>query len=98
MSYSYITDFLGLLRSTSGGERAVRAPTLDVVLTSLARAGLFRLAVQTTAPVVNQPTMAWFRPAQQPWAAEGSLFLWNPATAQYEPATPALFLLLLQAG
>lgn len=98
MSYTPATDFLGLLRQTPGGVRAERAPPLDIVLATLARAGLFTLAVQTTAPAANQATTAWLLPAAQSWASEGTLFLWNAGTAQYEAATPALFFAFLQAG
>lgn len=98
MSYNPSTDLLGLLRQTSGGVRTARAPALDIVLSTLSRAGLFDLAVQATAPTTNQATTAWLQPADPSWAAEGALFLWNAATTAYEPATPALFFAFLQAG
>lgn len=98
MSYNPVTDFLALLRQTSGGVRIVRAPTLGIVLSAMARAGLFNFAVQATAPTVNQSTTAWLQPAAQSWALEGTLFLWNASTAQYEVATPTLWTALLIAA
>lgn len=98
MAYNPVTDFLALFRQTSNGVRGERAPTLDVVLSTLARAGLFNMVVSQTAPTAAQTTTAWFVPASQSWAAEGSLFLWNANTNAYEPATPALFFRFLQAA
>lgn len=98
MSYNPVTDFLGLLRSTTSGVEQVRAPTLDIVIAALARAGLFTLYVGQTAPTSNQAVTAWLQPAQPSWTAEGTLWLWNAGTAAYVPATPALFFALLQAS
>lgn len=98
MSYGPTTDFLALLRQTSGGMRMERMPGLDWAVVALARAGMFNLAVQTTAPVVNQAATAWFKPAVPSWATEGTLFLWNPSAAEYEIATPALWSSLFVAA
>ena len=99
MAYTPATDFLALLRQTSGGVRTERAPTLDIILATLARGGLINLAVQATAPTANQASTAWLRPAVPSSAtAEGTLFLWNSTAMGYEPATPALFYAFLQAG
>lgn len=98
MSYNPIADFIGLLRTTSGGVRSVRMPGLDYIVAALARMGLFTLSVGTTAPITNQATTVWFQPALQPWAAEGVVFLWNIGTLQYEPATPALWDVLFSVG
>lgn len=98
MAYNPLTDFLAFFRSTSGGMRAVQAPTLDVTLYTLSRAGLFNMEVSQTAPTANQATTAWFKPATQSWASEGALYLWNAVAAEYQPATPALFYDLLQAS
>lgn len=95
MSYTPATDFLGLLRQTSGGVRTERMPGLDYIVVALARAGLITLAVAQTAPIVNQASTAWFKPGVPSWTAEGVLFLWNAVTAQYELATPALWSALL---
>lgn len=91
MSYAPTTDFLALLRQTSGGVRTERMPGLDYVVDAMARAGLIVLSISQTQPTSNQSTTAWFRPAIPSWNAEGALFLWNIVTAQYEPASPALW-------
>jgi hypothetical protein len=91
MSYDPLTDFLGLLRRTSGGMRATEIPGLDYIVAALARANLFALSVGSTAPTTNQDTTVWLLPASQSWAAEGTVFLWNSAIGAYEPATPALW-------
>jgi hypothetical protein len=91
MSYGSTTDFLALLRQTLHGERVVQMPGLDYLVAALARAGVFALSIGQSAPVVNQVTTAWFRPAVPSWASEGVLFLWNSITVEYEPATPALW-------
>jgi hypothetical protein len=95
MSYSSSTDFLALLRLVSGSVRMERMPGLDFLVSALARAGLFKLAVQATAPTTNQSTTVWFKPATPAWASEGILFLWNSTTGLYEPATPVLWSTLL---
>lgn len=91
MSYSPLTDFIALLRQTSGGVRTERMPGLDYVVAALARAGVITLSVSATAPIANQAATAWFKPAVPSWTKEGVLFLWNVATGQYEAATPALW-------
>lgn len=91
MSYTPTTDFLALLRGTSGGERVASVPGLDYVVAALARAGLFALFVSQTAPSANQATTVWFKPATPSWTAEGIVFLWNSFTGHYEVATAALW-------
>lgn len=91
MSYDPTIDFLGLERQLASGIALARMPGLDYVLAALARAGLIRLSVGQTAPIVNQPAMAWFKPSLPSWVAEGTLFLWDSITGQYELATPALW-------
>lgn len=91
MSYTPATDLLALLRQTAGGMRAVRMPGLDYVVAALARAGLFVLYVGQTAPTVNQAGTVWLLPAPQSWASEGTVFLWNSGTSEYELATPLLW-------
>jgi hypothetical protein len=98
MSYTPATDFLALIRSTTDGAEIAQAPTLDIVLAALARAGLFTLYVGQTAPTSNQTTTAWLQPAQPSWTAEGTLWLWNATAAAYQLATPALFFQFLQAS
>lgn len=101
MSYAQTTDFLALLRQTSGGVRTERMPGLDWFVAALARAGFITLSIGQTQPIVNQTTTAWFKPAIPSWSAEGALFIWNIGTAQYEPATPALwsaFLFITSSG
>jgi hypothetical protein len=98
MAYNPLTDFSALLRQTSGGQRFARTPTLDVVLLAMSRAGLFNMEIGATAPILDQAKTAWFKPADPSYAAEGTLYLWNAGDAEYQPATSALFLALLQAG
>lgn len=97
MAYNPVTDFLALLRQTSGGMRTERVPGLDYVLAAMARAGFFQLSVGQTAPTSNQASTVWLQPALQSWTTEGTVFLWNPGTLVYEPATPALWAALLAA-
>lgn len=94
MSYSPTIDFLGLLRQTSGGIELSRMPGLDYVVAALARANLFNLFVGQTAPIVNQATTVWLKPALPSWTAEGVVYIWNPATQQYETATATLWSIL----
>lgn len=91
MSYNPVSDFLALLRNTAGGVRAESMPGLDFVVSAMARAGLFTLYVGSTAPIANQATTVWFRPASPSWGAEGATFLWNAATGKYKLATPDLW-------
>lgn len=91
MSYNSTTDFLALLRLTSGGVRTERMPGLDWFVVALARAGFFGLSVSATPPTTNQTVTAWFKPASPSWAFEGALFLWDAALGNYAPATPALW-------
>lgn len=91
MAYAPNTDFLALLRQTSGGVRSESVPGLDYITAALARAGMINLSVGQTAPSSNQSTTAWFKPALPSWSAEGKLYLWNPLTSQYEQATPTLW-------
>lgn len=98
MSYTPTTDFLALLRQTSGGVRVESMPGLDFVVAALARSGLFTISTGQTAPTTNQASTAWFKPASPSWSAEGALYLWNAATSQYEPATMALWTAFLASG
>lgn len=91
MSYASTTDFLALLRQTTGGLRSERMPGLDWLIAALVRAGMLNLSVSLSAPTTHQTITAWFKPASPSWTAEGALFLWNIVTSEYEPATPALW-------
>jgi hypothetical protein len=91
MAYSPVTDFLALLRQTGGGVRTARVPGLDYVVSALARAGMFQISVGQVAPTANQQTTIWVKPAPQSWSAESAIFLWNPNSAEYEPASSALW-------
>lgn len=95
MSYSPITDFLALLRLSSDGAHSERMPGLDYIVAAMARAGMFRLSTGQTAPIVNQSTTVWLKPASPSWTAEGIAYLWNSGTSTYELATPALWTALL---
>lgn len=97
MSYNPVTDFLALLRITSGGVRTERMPGLDWAVAALARMGMITLSVGQTAPIASQLTTAWFKPAIPSSSAEGTLFLWNNATGVYELATPTLWAALFVA-
>jgi hypothetical protein len=92
MAYNPVTDLIGLLRRTTGGMRQVQMPGLDFVVAALSRANMIDLSVSMTAPISNQSTTAWFKPYDgASWVAEGTLFLWNDVTSEYEPATPHLW-------
>lgn len=91
MSYTPSTDFLALLRQTSAGARAESMPGLDFIISGLARMGLITLVVSQTAPIVNQVTTAWYRPALPSWTAEGTLYLWSTDVGAYQIATPTLW-------
>lgn len=95
MSYAPTTDFLALLRNTSGGARLESMPGLDYVVAAMARMNLFRVWVAASAPLTNQSSTVWLSPAQPSWSAEGIVMLWNGLTLQFEPATPALWFALL---
>lgn len=96
MPYSSTADLIALLRQTRQGMRTVRMPGLDYVVSAMARAGLFTLYIGQTPPAFNQSSTVWFLPSASSWAAEGIVFLWNAATAQYEVASPALWSTLLK--
>lgn len=95
MSFNSATDFIGLLRLIGTSVRSERMPGLDYVVSALNRIGLFALVVSQTAPVVNQSTTIWLKPAIPSWSAEGTVYIWSPAAAAYQVATPALWQLFL---
>lgn len=98
MSYSPITDFIALLRQTSGGMRTERMPGLDYLVAGLSRAQMFLLWTGAVAPTNNQATTVWLLPASPSWVAEGAVFLWNATARAYQPATPALWSALFVAA
>lgn len=98
MSYNPVTDFLGLLRTSAAGVRNARMPGLDFLVSALARIGFINLSVGPNPPIVNQAATVWLQPAVPSWSAEGAFFLWNPSLQVYQPATPALWTLILQAA
>jgi microcystin-dependent protein len=98
MAYNPVNDFIALLRTTSGGVRSARMPGLDFIIEGFIRAGLILVSVSQTAPTVNQSQTVWFRPAVPSWSGEGTVNLFNPATGTYQPATPALWALLLSGA
>lgn len=95
MSYNPLTDFIALLRQTSGAVSMERMPGLDYVVAALARAGIISLSTGQTPPTSNQATTVWFKPSLPSWVAEGNVFLWNASTGAYALATPALWNALL---
>lgn len=98
MAYNPTTDFLALMRLASGQAVIGKMPGLDYAVAAMARAGMFQLSVGQTAPTVNQPTTVWLKPSVPSWVAEGTVFLWDPGTRAYVPATPALWAALLTSG
>ena len=98
MSYDPLTDFMGLVRRTSGGARVAQIPGLDYIIAAMARMAQFKLAVQQTAPITDQAETVWLRSATQSWTAEGTVFLWNKNTMEYEPATPELWHSLIHSA
>jgi len=96
--YNPITDFLALLRNVNNQATVSQVPGLDFVISAMARAGMFNLYVGQTAPIVNQATTVWLKPSVPSWVAEGVVYLWNAADAQYEVATPALWDAVLLAS
>lgn len=92
MAYNSVTDFLALLRTTSGGQRMARVPGLDYIIAAMARAGMFVLSTAATAPTTNQAGTVWLQPFPQgSYLAESSVFLWNAIESAFEPATPQLW-------
>lgn len=98
MVYNPAADFLAIWRNIAGTVTKVEMPGLDYVVAALARAGLITVSVSATAPVVSQSTTAWLQAAVPSSSAEGTLFLWDPATSAYAAATPARLLYMLQAA
>lgn len=95
MTYNPLTDFIGLIRNIGGSASVARMPGLDYVVAAMARAGVFRLWTGQSPPTMNQSTTVWLVPSSPSWVAEGVVFLWNSLTGAYEPATPALWDVLL---
>lgn len=98
MAFNPVTDFIGLWRASAGSVVKLEMPGLDYVIAALARTGLITLSVGATAPVVQQSTTAWLQTAVPSNSAEGVVYLWDPITDAYVPATQALFLTMLQAA
>lgn len=97
MAFNPVTDRLGIWRATGPNVVKAELPALDLVISTLARAGVFALSVSATAPVANQSTTAWLQPVVPSWNGEGAFFLWDKVTTSYLPANAALFLQLLEA-
>lgn len=95
MSYNPVTDFLALARLASGAVSFGKMPGMDFVVSAMARAGLFKLYVGQSAPLADQATTVWLKPSVPAWVAEGTVWLWNADTADYELATPALWAQIL---
>jgi len=96
--YDPATDFLALWRNNGTDVSKMEMPGLDYVVAALSRAGIINLSVSATAPVVNQAVTAWLQAAVPSYSAEGVLHLWDPVASAYAPATPALFMYMLQAS
>lgn len=91
MSYAPNTDFVALWRNQSGGAAKAEMPTLDFLVSALARAGLITVQFSDTQPTAGQPTTMWFRPAHPTYIGEGVLYLWDATSSAYLVATPTLF-------
>ena len=92
MSFAPETDFLALLRQTSGGLRVERMPGLDWLVAELQRTGMFSLWVGQTPPLTNQASTVWLKPSYpSSWVAEGTVYIYSVPDGAYEPATPALW-------
>jgi len=89
---------MALLRNGTAGEQIASMPGLDFAVAALARAGLITLSIGQAAPIVNQSSTAWFKPAVPTWTAEGVLYLWNAAVGAYQLATPSLWAALFAGG
>lgn len=98
MAFNPATDFVGLFRNLGGSVAKERMPSLDFVVAALGRSGLITVTTSATAPLANQPTTAWFKPANPSYTGEGVLYLWNPDTDVYEPATASLLYKMLLAS
>lgn len=98
MAYNPTTDFVALWRLVAGTASKTSMPGLDFVVAALGRAGLINVSISGTAPVANQSTTAWFKPAVPSTGAEGALFLWDKLTGLYAAATPSLLIAFLQAS
>jgi len=98
MSFNPATDFVAMFRNLGGSVAKERMPSLDFVVAALGRAGLITVTTSATAPVASQNVTAWFKPANPSYTGEGVLYLWNPANADYEPASAALLWQLLLAA
>jgi hypothetical protein len=100
VSYASTTDLLALFRQTKpGGVRSVRMPGLDYVIAAMARAAMFQVWIAETPPTVDQITTLWLQPASpNSWASEGTVWLWDVITAEYQLATPELWSALFAGG
>jgi hypothetical protein len=97
MAYDPVTDFLTLARQTSGGVRIESMPGLDYVLVALERMGFCNVWINPSTPPTNATT-AWLKTSSTSYATEGSVFLYDPVTDAFEPATPELWQLLFVAN
>lgn len=98
MAYNPATDGVGLWRNNGASYLKETMPGIDFVVAALGRAGLITVTVAATQPLVNQNVTAWFQPAAPSYSGEGALYLWDPDTTAYAPATMALLLHMLQAA
>lgn len=98
MVYNPATDFLAIWRNVLGQASKAEMPGLDFMVSALARAGFITLSVSATAPVVSQSTTAWLQAAVPGYTGEGVMRLWDPVTAAYVAATPALFFKMLETA
>jgi len=90
MAYDPAADFLALIRQTSGGARIGSMPGLDYVVAALERMGFCTVWANPDTPPTDTTTV-WLKTSSTSWAAEGSVFLFNVRTDNWEPATPTLW-------
>ena len=89
--YNPVTDFLALIRKGANSNAIADMPGMDFVVSAMARAGIFDIFVGQTAPIVNQTTTVWVKPANPSWTAEATIYLWDAANNGFSLATPALW-------
>jgi len=97
MSYTPDTDFVALWRKQTNGAARAEMPALDLILSTLHRAGLISVVFNNAQPTANQAKTIWFCPATPTYSGEGQVFLWDSVTSTYKTATPRLFRAYLDA-
>lgn len=95
MALDVTLDFFGLLRPSVGTSLIRRSPILDTIIYALGAAGILPVFVGYTGPTSNQNTTMWLLPQNPSWQGPGQIMLWDCSIPGYAPATPELFVELL---